>query len=372
MASYERYQLKGGETRWRVWWRDPDHKRKNKSGFKTKRDASEWAARNVTVAMNDGAYIDPQGGRVLIGPLGDEWVESHRSVWKPSYTHSIEVSWRAHVCPKWGARKLSDVRHSEVQAWVSRLGAEKSATVTIRAFGILRGIYETAIQDGRLARSPCDGVKLPRKPRPVPVYLTPEQLRSLADCSGAYGPLILVLGLCGLRWGEATALTVGDADFQRHRLHVSKSVTKVGGGFVLGTPKSGEARDVPLFGPVAEALRPVCGGRAAGDLLFQGEHGGYVQPVSIGKNHASWYTRAFELSGVQPIRAHDLRHTAASIAVHSGANVKAIQRMLGHSSAAMTLDRYADLFSEDLDVLIGEVDAAVSSSFVDTGKCESL
>ena len=46
---------------------------------------------------------------------------------------------------------------------------------------------------------------------------------------------------------------------------------------------------------------------------------------------------------------HDLRHTAASLMVKSGANVKAIQRQLGHTSAAMTLDVYADLFDEDLD-----------------------
>lgn len=368
MASYERYTFRSGETRWRVWWRDPDHRNRNKSGFKTKRDASAWAAKNITTAINDGQYIDPQGGRVRVEPLGVDWIEAHRSIWKPSYTHSVEVSWKTHVCPKWGGRRLSDIHHSEVQRWVSELGEDRSATVTIRAFGILRGIYETAINDGRIVRSPCDGVKLPPKPRPVPVYLTPAQLHSLADCSGVYGPLILVLGLCGLRWGEATALTVGDVDFVHHRLHVSKSVTKVGGGFVLGTPKSGKARDVPLFGPVAEALRPVCDGRDDGELLFTGEHGGYVQPVSIGRNHASWYTRAFELSGVTPIRAHDLRHTAASIAVHSGANVKAIQRMLGHSSAAMTLDRYADLFSEDLDVLISEVDTAVSSSFLNDGK----
>lgn len=364
MASYTQYRLKSGETRWRVLWYAPDHRKRNKSGFKTKRDASAWAAKNVVTAMNEGQYIDPQSGRVLVKPLGDEWIEVHRSIWKPSYIHSVEVSWNTHVCPKWGGRRLSDVRHSEVQSWVGELGEVRSATVTIRAFGILRGIYETAVADGLVAHSPCDNVKLPRKPRPVPVYLTPEQLHSLADCSGAYAPLILVLGLCGLRWGEATALTVGDVDFTSRRLHVTKSVTKVGGRFVLGTPKSGKARDVPLFTPAADALRSVCEGRAASELLFQGEHGGYVQPVSIGRNHVSWYTRAFEMSGVKPIRAHDLRHTAASIAVHSGANVKAIQRMLGHASAAMTLDRYADLFSEDLDLLISEVDSAVSSSFV--------
>jgi integrase len=46
---------------------------------------------------------------------------------------------------------------------------------------------------------------------------------------------------------------------------------------------------------------------------------------------------------------HDLRHTAASLAISAGANVKAVQRMLGHASAAMALDVYADLFEEDLD-----------------------
>ncbi len=58
---------------------------------------------------------------------------------------------------------------------------------------------------------------------------------------------------------------------------------------------------------------------------------------------------------------HDLRHTAASIAVSSGANVKALQRMLGHKSAAMTLDVYADLFDEDLLGVSTRVDERVQS-----------
>ena len=53
---------------------------------------------------------------------------------------------------------------------------------------------------------------------------------------------------------------------------------------------------------------------------------------------------------------HELRHTAASLAVHAGANVKAVQRMLGHASAAMTLDRYADLFDDDLDDVADRLD----------------
>lgn len=57
---------------------------------------------------------------------------------------------------------------------------------------------------------------------------------------------------------------------------------------------------------------------------------------------------------------HDLRHTAASLAVQAGANVKAVQRMLGHKSAAMTLDVYADLFDDELDAVAKAMDAAAS------------
>lgn len=59
---------------------------------------------------------------------------------------------------------------------------------------------------------------------------------------------------------------------------------------------------------------------------------------------------------------HDLRHTAASLAISAGANVKAVQRMLGHASAAMTLDTYADLFDDDLDNVADALDRAAESA----------
>lgn len=61
---------------------------------------------------------------------------------------------------------------------------------------------------------------------------------------------------------------------------------------------------------------------------------------------------------------HDLRHTAVSLAVSAGANVKAVQRMLGHASAAMTLDVYSDLFDDDLDTVADRLDQAVAAMSV--------
>jgi integrase len=64
------------------------------------------------------------------------------------------------------------------------------------------------------------------------------------------------------------------------------------------------------------------------------------------------------------VTPHDLRHTAASLAVSAGANVKAVQRMLGHASAAMTLDVYADLFDDDLDAVARALNDHATASVV--------
>lgn len=62
------------------------------------------------------------------------------------------------------------------------------------------------------------------------------------------------------------------------------------------------------------------------------------------------------------LRIHDLRHTGASLLVASGANVKAVQRHLGHASASMTLDRYSHLFTDDLEALADRLDTTISKA----------
>jgi len=71
-----------------------------------------------------------------------------------------------------------------------------------------------------------------------------------------------------------------------------------------------------------------------------------------------WALRhAANAAGLEGLTPHELRHTAASLAVSAGANVKAVQRMLGHASAAMTLDVYSGLFDDDLDGVAERLDA---------------
>jgi len=93
---------------------------------------------------------------------------------------------------------------------------------------------------------------------------------------------------------------------------------------------------------------PGCQGRSNDDLVFPSPAGGYLPRP---KSQRGWFAGAVKRAAVQSITPHDLRHTCASLAVSAGVNVLALQRMLGHKSAKVTLDTYADLFDDDLDAV---------------------
>jgi integrase len=104
---------------------------------------------------------------------------------------------------------------------------------------------------------------------------------------------------------------------------------------------------IPLFVPefVVERL-PTRG--EPDDLVFTAPRGGVIRSSNF--RNKVW-NPAVEASGLAPMIIHDLRDTAASLAISAGASIKAVQRMLGHASAAMTLDVYGGLFTEDLEEL---------------------
>ena len=101
---------------------------------------------------------------------------------------------------------------------------------------------------------------------------------------------------------------------------------------------------------VIDALAETAKGKGRDDLLWQSAAGAYIGPPA---SKESWLSGAVaRCQKADPtfprVTAHALRHTAASLAISAGANPKVVQRMLGHASAAMTLDVYADLFDSDL------------------------
>lgn len=339
--------------------------------FDKKVDAQRWVD-GQSASLVVGTHVDPAAGKVTVGELGPAWVQRQTHL-KPSAYRPIETAWRVHVEPKWGSRPIDKVVHSAVQQWVADLAAgpvvdeetgarkPRSATLVIRAHGVLASILEDAVKDKRLASNPARGVKLPRKRKKRHVYLTHDQLHQLAKTAGdGRSTCVLVLGYTGMRWGEMAALRVRDCDLLRRRITITENAVALGAHIHVGTPKSHRKRTVPLPSFLVELVAKQCEGRGRDDLLFPApEGGGYMRPPN---SKRGWFDSALKRAGLERMTPHDLRHTAASLAVSAGANVKAVQKMLGHASAAMTLDVYADLFDDDLEAVAERLDAAVVSA----------
>lgn len=364
MATIEPYSTAGGR-RYRVRYRTPDRRQTDKRGFTTKRDAERFA-RSVEVSKDRGEWINPADARATVGELGAVWM-TNRTNLKPSTLRTTESAWRVHVEPRWGATTVAAVRFSDVETWVANLAASRSPTTVLRAHGVLFSILAAAVRDRRILSNPAEGVALPRKQRKAHVYLSHEQLHALADAAGDHRTLILVLGYTGLRWGEMAGLRVRDVDLSRRRLNVERNAVEVGSRIEVGTPKTHKRRSVPLPGFLVPMVREQCMDTAPNGILFPGPAGGFIRRPRLRDTtdrHSSWFSSALARARLEPMTPHDLRHTAASLAVSAGANVKAVQRMLGHASAAMTLDVYSDLFDDDLDAVGAALNHAVSTSGV--------
>lgn len=364
MGSVHAYSTAGGAKRYRISYRRPDHSQTTERGFKTKREA-ELRLAELEISKARGEYVDPATAAATVEMLGQEWLAQRQGVLKPSSYRPLRSAWEKHVQPKWGSRAVGSIRHSEVQAWVSSL--KGGSTTVRRAHGVLAGILDIAVRDRRLARNVARDVTLPAKTKSAPrQYLTHHQVQLLAD-NARHPELVLFLAYTGLRWGEATALRVRHVDALRRRVKVEENAVLVSTEVHVGTPKTHRSRSVPYPEFLSLPLARLAEGKGREALLF----GDGSQHVRLPASRNGWFTLAVRAAqAADPsfprVTPHDLRHTAASLAVQSGAHVKAVQRMLGHASAAMTLDVYADLFDDDLDAVAAALDQAKRAADVVT------
>jgi integrase len=168
-------------------------------------------------------------------------------------------------------------------------------------------MLHAAVKDGRLPRNPAIGVDLPRLTSKKRRYLRHDQLHALATATGRYRVLVLTLGYCGLRWGEASALRVHNVDLDRGRLNITVAVAEVNGRVVFGTPKSHQTRWLPVPAFLLDELRQEIVGRGPDDLLFPSPQGTVLRVQNFRRGY---FDRAAKEAGVAGLVPHELRHTA--------------------------------------------------------------
>lgn len=351
MATVSSYDTASGR-RWEVRYRTPERRTTRKRGFTSKRQAQDFAA-TVEVEKMTGSYVAPSAGRILFGEVAEKWMAS-----KVNLSASTAARYRSaldvHLLPRFGKTPLVDVTRGRLRTWVADMSQNRSASTTRTNVLVMSQILDQTVQDSRIVSNPCDGLDLPKLEHKDRRYLTFEQVDLLAKASGDNGVLVYVLAYCGLRFGEAAALRVADVNLERQRLRIHRSATVVDSKIVVSSPKANQARDVPVPRFVADMLGEHARGKGAGELLFPDTRGGYMRAGNVRRR---WWDKAVKDSGVpEGLTLHELRHTAASLAITAGANIKTLQRMLGHASAALTLDRYGHLFDDDLGMVADRLD----------------
>lgn len=374
MASVESYATKAGQRLYRVRYRDERNRPQKINGVRTKREADRLKT-EMESQRYQGQMIDLKGAKTTVAELHPAWWHTKIAT-KPSWRARMEGAWRVHVKPEWGSRQIGSIKPSHVQAWVTELDQSQSAKSIATIVGVLQGVLDTAVKDRKIASNPAREVSIPRATPTEKKFLTAAQVAELASEVSRHSAIVWTLAYTGLRWGELVALRPQDVDVNRARIAITRSASKRDSSFDFVTPKTWERREVAVPAAIMDRLTPVVeSAPTSTSLLWSRPDGSPLRPPTT----THWLIKAVhrlakplvdddgnflrdEHGALIPtadfpiISAHDLRHTAASLMISSGASIKAVQRQLGHKSAAMTLDTYGHLYPDDLDGLAKAMD----------------
>lgn len=172
-----------------------------------------------------------------------------------------------------------------------------------------------------------------------------------------YRALFTVLFYCGLRIGEANALQWADISLGSRDMSIYKTVStklrNASGGYLITAPKTaGSVRTIPFPQKVADVLAELYAFWSRYDgfseqwFVFGGLRS--IPETTITKMKDKYAKKA----GLKVIRIHDFRHSAASYYIHLGCSPNVLAKLLGHSSAKMTLDTYSHFYTSDLRELV--------------------
>lgn len=334
----------GHGLRWRAVWTEPDGTRRRKS-FRT-RDEAQAHLDHTAHTTRAGTYVSTDRSAITYNTWLDQWVPAQAHL-KAGGRGTLEGIVRKHLRPQWGHLPLNAIEKHDVQAWLTSL--DLAPATVARVHGVMLRSLNDAVDDLRLSRNPARGVNLPPKRAREMRFLTVAEVdRLIAEFTPHYRPFVRLLVLTGLRFGEAAELRVKDFSPATRRINITRSASTTTGKRVVSDPKTyAGARSVPAPDEVLADFARLSAGKGRDDLV-------YLTPMGA-QYRKDNFRRAFLIAahkaGLEGVRVHDLRHTTASIAIASGASVKLVQRMLGHASAAITLDVYAGLFEQELETV---------------------
>jgi len=320
---------------YQVRWRSEDGAQRSRT-FRTKKEATVFDAQ---VTLDDGGArgITIEQRKVTFATVSETWTGlkdfSHSETTKRRRNQIL----RLHVLPELGQMPIRSIKTSHLRTLVASWQRKGLAPYTIRNhIANIRPIFKLAMNDGLIAKDPCQGLELDRPSGRNPVVLDVEQCQVLLKAvPDHYRPMFYTLLATGLRIGELFNLNVGDIDFRARTLTVRASKTAKG------------VREIDLsendLKVLKEQISSLFDTNDPESVLFQSPNGKTLHYRNVAVRVLKTVIKE---TGLPRFTFHDLRRTHATMLVAAGIDPKVVQQRMGHESIETTLKYYAQATKE--------------------------
>ncbi|MFO0575484.1 MAG: site-specific integrase [Polyangia bacterium] len=352
MGSLYRKTKGGRDLGWYAAFVEVDGRRRHVATRQPTRQAAKVFLAEIEAKVRRGLVGVPERLVVpTVAELAERWLAARQGP-KAARRQRAARLCLARVLPQLGGLRADRLLRSQVTQLCAELCARYAANTVRVTMATLAAVLAAAVHDGILSTNVARGIVLPQRESALE-WLTASEAarllelaeqrsaRSLRDGS-RYAALALAL-LCGLRRGEIFGLRWCDLDLDGRRLVVLRSYA--------GTPKSGEARHLPLpeeLLPILCAWRDRCP-KTPAELVCPVLHTSHRTWGLSGERTDHGLRRLLAAAGCKPLRRgwHALRHTFASLYVQAGGDLYTLSKLLGHASVAQS-EVYAHLGLEHL------------------------
>ena len=335
-------------------------KKQRWESFKTKKEAERRKVEVEHQLQNDN-YVDPRDRKRTVG---EAWKSFETTRWlglRLTTQAFYGSAWRVNIAPRWEHDRLRAIGTEAVEEWQAKLLAAGTGERTVQAVESLLGqLFRHALRYRWVDYNP---VQVARKTKPnnhIRAW-TPDELAAiLAKANSDEALFIRVAASTGLRFGELVGLRWSDVSFEASRLTVAQQFTR---GAFSGLKTDNARRTVPLAGEIVKELKlwKLRCPRSEQGLVFPSPDGSAIDSSNF--HHRLWRP-LLARAGVPHGTFHALRHSFASALINSNQSPKVVQTLLGHHSAAFTMDQYSDLWPQALE---GVADTAAATLFSGDG-----
>lgn len=285
MASVRKFtSTRDGKPYYKVKWRTPDGKHRTKGGFRTRKEAEDYAT-SIEFNQRRGTTFDPKSGAMPFREAAASWLASRHDLkarTRAGYVYALapgdqrsSATAELRIDATFGDYPLNAITRDYISQWVERQTRAGKAPSTVRhAYFLVRMILAQAVVDGRLTSNPADYVKVPSDRSGAGVVDDPAQFLTAAEVSALvnatpwpYNVYVHVAAWAGLRAAELCGLQVGDVELPEHTINpnarpkpglvrIERTAQVVDGQMTYDAPKTrGSRRRVPLTAATVDLLR---------------------------------------------------------------------------------------------------------------------